>query len=100
MTPVLDRRAESIRKNFLHFLHQDKMVALGKRRCGPRINNPIRILTFSKLMISSLNQENVPPEELDKFRRYLELIASVVSVRADSPKSPIVRGRVNWKKTF
>jgi two-component system NtrC family sensor kinase len=79
MAPVLDRQAESIRKNFLHFLHQDKMVALGKLAAAAvhEINNPIQgILTFSKLMISSLNRENVPPEELDKFRRYLELIAS------------------------
>ncbi len=79
MTPLLDRQAESIRKNFLHFLHQDKMVALGKLAAAAvhEINNPIQgILTFSKLMISSLNRENIPPEEVAKFRRYLELIAS------------------------
>src|SRR5208283_2809773 len=79
MAPLLDRQAESIRKNFLHFLHQDKMVALGKLAAAAvhEINNPIQgILTFSKLMISTLNQETIPPEEVPKFRRYLELIAS------------------------
>ncbi len=79
MTPVLDRQAESIRKNFLHYLHQDKRVALGKLAAAAvhEINNPIQgILTFSKLMISSLDQENIPPDEVDKFRRYLKLIAS------------------------
>ncbi len=79
MTPVLDRQAESIRKNFLHFLQQDKMVALGKLAAAAvhEINNPIQgILTFSKLMRSSLNRDDLPPEELQKFRRYLELIAS------------------------
>jgi two-component system NtrC family sensor kinase len=79
MTPLLDRQAESIRKNFLHFLHQDKMVALGKLAAAAvhEINNPIQgILTFSKLMISSLNRDDIRQEDLDKFRRYLELIAS------------------------
>jgi two-component system, NtrC family, sensor kinase len=79
MTPLLDRQAESIRKNFLHFLHQDKMVALGKLAAAAvhEINNPIQgILTFSKLMISSLNRENIAPEDVVKFRRYLGLIAS------------------------
>lgn len=79
MTPVLDRQAESIRKNFLHFLHQDKMVALGKLAAAAvhEINNPIQgILTFSKLMSSSLSRDRVPHEELEKFRGYLELIAS------------------------
>jgi two-component system NtrC family sensor kinase len=79
MTPLLDRQAKSIRKNFLHFLHQDKMVALGKLAAAAvhEINNPIQgILTFAKLMISSLNRDDISQEDLDKFRRYLELIAS------------------------
>ncbi len=79
MTPLLDRQAESLRKNFVHFLHQDKMVALGKLAAAAvhEINNPIQgILTFSKLMISSLSRENISPEDVVKFRRYLGLIAS------------------------
>ena len=78
MAPVLDRQVQSIRENFLHYVHQDKMTALGKLAAAAvhEINNPIQgILTFSKLMRMSLEEENLPPEDVPKFRTYLDLIA-------------------------
>ncbi len=78
MTPVVDRQVQSLRENFLHYLHQDKMTALGKLAAAAvhEINNPIQgILTFSKLMRSSVEGDSLPQEDLPKFRTYLDLIA-------------------------
>jgi len=78
MAPVLDRQAQTIREDFSQVLTQDRMVALGKLASAAvhEINNPLQgILTFAKLMRQSLNQESVSPEELDRFRSYLDLIA-------------------------
>lgn len=78
MTPVLDRQAHSIRKDFSFVVHQDKMVALGKLAAAAvhEINNPIQgILVFSKMMRSALEQETLSSEEMDRFKTYLDLIA-------------------------
>lgn len=78
MGSVLDKQARNIKENFTYFLHQDKMMALGKLAAAAvhEINNPIQgILTFSKLMRSTLNGEAFPEEQLPKFRVYLDLIA-------------------------
>lgn len=78
MGSVLDKQARNIRENFTYFLHQDKMIALGKLAAAAvhEINNPIQgILTFSKLMRSTLNADTFPEEQLPKFRVYLDLIA-------------------------
>jgi len=78
MAPVLDRQARNIRENFAHILHQDKMIALGKLAAAAvhEINNPIQgIMTFSFLMRSWLDKPFLTPEELDKFRDYLDLIS-------------------------
>lgn len=79
MTSVLDRQADNIRRDFLHFVHQDKMVALGKLAAAAvhEINNPIQgILVFAKMMRASLDGESLSLDEVEKFRKYLELIAS------------------------
>ncbi len=76
--PVLDRRTEDIKESFSYVLRHDKMVALGKLAAAAvhEINNPVQgILTFAKLIKQSLNKETYSPEELDRFRRYLDLIA-------------------------
>ncbi len=78
MAPVLDRQVQSIRENFQHYVHQDKMTALGKLAAAAvhEINNPIQgILTFSKLMRSNLEGDSLPKEEMPKFRTYLDLIS-------------------------
>jgi len=78
MGPVVDGQVRSIREIFLHYLHQDKMTALGKLAAAAvhEINNPIQgILTFAKLMRRSLEGDSLPEQELPKFRTYLDLIA-------------------------
>lgn len=79
MTSVLDRQAATIRKDFLHFVHQDKMVALGKLAAAAvhEINNPIQgILVFSKIMRAVLEGGELAPGDAENFCRYLDLIAT------------------------
>jgi len=79
MTSVLDRQADSIRRDFLHFVHQDKMVALGKLAAAAvhEINNPIQgILVFSKIMRAVLDGGELTRDDADNFCRYLDLIAA------------------------
>lgn len=76
---VLDRQARSIEENFSHFLQQDKMIALGKLAAAAvhEINNPIQgILTFAKLMRSSLDKGSLIPDDQERFKTYLDMIAS------------------------
>jgi len=78
MTPLLDRQADSITKDFSHVVHQDKMVALGKLAAAAvhEINNPIQgILVFSKIMRTGLDRGKLSNQELAKFKNYLDLIA-------------------------
>jgi signal transduction histidine kinase len=78
MGSVLDKQARNIKQNFSYFLQQDKMMALGKLAAAAvhEINNPIQgILTFSKLMRSGLEGETLAPDQLPKFRVYLDLIS-------------------------
>ncbi len=78
MTRVLDQQAQDIRQNFSHILERDKMAALGQLAAAAvhEINNPIQgILTFAKLMRQSFDKDSLDPEELDRFRSYLDLIA-------------------------
>ncbi len=78
MTGMLDRQARNIRENFASYLQQDKLVALGKLAAAAvhEINNPIQgILVFAKLMSSSLEGGSLAPEQVLKFRQYLDLIA-------------------------
>jgi two-component system NtrC family sensor kinase len=79
MDRVLDRQARNIRENVSQLCHEDRMIALGKLAAAAvhEINNPIQgILIFSKLMRSSLEGDTVTPEQLEKFRNYLDLMAS------------------------
>ncbi len=78
MTRVLDQQAQDIQQNFSHILERDKMVALGQLAAAAvhEINNPIQgILTFAKLMRQSFDKDSLDPEELNRFRSYLDLIA-------------------------
>lgn len=79
LAPVLDRQAKHMRQDFSQVLHQDKMIALGKLAAAAvhDINNPIQgILTFSKLMRTTLDKDSLSPEDVGKFRTYLDLIAT------------------------
>ncbi|MDQ1240750.1 MAG: two-component system, NtrC family, sensor kinase, partial [Thermodesulfobacteriota bacterium] len=79
MTQVLSRQAQNIQQSFFQTLQQDKMVALGQLAAAAvhEINNPIQgILTFAKLMRQSFNKDSLNATEFEKFRSYLDLIAS------------------------
>jgi len=74
----LERKARQVKKDLARLVHEDKMIALGKLVASSvhEINNPIAgIHTLAKLMLRTLDEEQPEAEELEEFRRYLELIA-------------------------
>jgi two-component system NtrC family sensor kinase len=74
----LERKARQVKKDLARLVHEDKMIALGKLVASSvhEINNPIAgIHTLAKLMLRTLDEIQPEAEELDEFRRYLELIA-------------------------
>jgi PAS domain S-box-containing protein len=74
----LERKARQVKKDLARLVHEDKMIALGKLVASSvhEINNPIAgIHTLAKLMLRTLDEDQLEAEELEDFRRYLELIA-------------------------
>jgi two-component system NtrC family sensor kinase len=74
----LERKARQVKKDLARLVHEDKMIALGKLVASSvhEINNPIAgIHTLAKLMLRTLDEDQLEAEELDEFRRYLKLIA-------------------------
>jgi two-component system NtrC family sensor kinase len=74
----LERKARQVKKDLAKLVHEDKMIALGKLVASSvhEINNPITgIHTLAKLMLRTLAEGQLEAEELEEFRRYLELIA-------------------------
>lgn len=75
----LEHKAQQVKKDLARLVHEDKMIALGKLVASSvhEINNPISgIHTLAKLMLRSLDEEQLAAEEVEEFRRYLELIAN------------------------
>ena len=59
-------------------VHEDKMIALGKLVASSvhEINNPIAgIHTLARLMLRTLDEDQLAADDIEEFRRYLELIA-------------------------
>jgi len=74
----LERKARQVKKDLAKLVHEDKMIALGKLVASSvhEINNPIAgIHTLAKLMLRTLDEDQLEAEELKEFRRYLELIS-------------------------
>jgi two-component system NtrC family sensor kinase len=74
----LERKARQVKKDLAKLVHEDKMIALGKLVASSvhEINNPIAgIHTLAKLMLRTLDEDQLEANELEEFRRYLELIA-------------------------
>ena len=61
------------------FLHQDKMISLGKLAASVvhEINNPLAgILIYNRLMLKILAKGDSMPESAEKFRSYLSIMES------------------------
>jgi two-component system NtrC family sensor kinase len=74
----LETKARQVKKDLARLVHEDKMIALGKLVASSvhEINNPIAgIHTLAKLMLRSLEEDQLEAEQLEEFRRYLELVA-------------------------
>jgi signal transduction histidine kinase len=74
----LEHKARQVKKDLAKLVHEDKMIALGKLVASSvhEINNPIAgIHTLAKLMLRTLDEDQLEANELEEFRRYLELIA-------------------------
>jgi len=58
-------------------LHQDKMMSLGRLAASVahEINNPLAgILNYARLMLRVVGRRDPDAEQLERFRRYLELV--------------------------
>ncbi|MGD8508301.1 MAG: ATP-binding protein, partial [Syntrophobacterales bacterium] len=72
------RKARQVKKDMAKLVHEDKMIALGKLVASSvhEINNPIAgIHTLAKLMLRTLDEDELGAVQLEEFRRYLELVA-------------------------
>ena len=87
-------------------LHQDKMISLGRLAAGAahEINNPLAgVLNYVRLMLRVVDRDGLGPEQIRKFRSYLELVESetarcteiVSSLLAFSRKSPAQFAKVH-----
>jgi signal transduction histidine kinase len=100
-TAFLEREVEDQAR----ILHQDKMLSLGRLAASVvhEINNPLAgILNYCRLMLRILQRGDVSAEQLEKFRRYLDLVEKetdrcsqiVSSLLTFSRKSPAEFGPV------
>ena len=72
----IEARARAIKDDLNRFVQEDRLVTLGRLVASVchEINNPITsIVTFNKLILSHIKEENLPPEGLKAFERYLEM---------------------------
>jgi PAS domain S-box-containing protein len=99
------RRLEREFEDQAKVLHQDKMMSLGRLAASVvhEINNPLAgILNYLRLMIRIVDREKPNREQLEKFRRYLEVVENETSrcskivsgLLTFSRKSPSVFGDV------
>ena len=83
------RKVKRLKQQFLDqakHLHQDKMVSLGKLAASVvhEINNPLTgVLNYIRLMLKITGRGSLSPEQIEKFRKYLDLMGSEVSRCSD-----------------
>ncbi len=83
------RTVKRLKQQFLDqakYLHQDKMVSLGKLAASVvhEINNPLTgVLNYISLMSKILGRKALGPEQVEKFKRYLDLMGSEVKRSSD-----------------
>lgn len=81
ITDELDRRVKqstrALTQNLARLIHEDKMIALGKLVASAvhEINNPLSgIHALARLMYQRLEEGGLVKEDIEEFKRYLQLI--------------------------
>ncbi len=72
----LERRTAELKDDLARAVQEDKLISLGKMvaSVAHEINNPISaIINFTKLILTSIREGKVGPDELQEFDRYLDL---------------------------
>jgi len=72
----IERRTQAIKNDLSRVVQEDRLASLGRLVASVchEINNPIAsIVTFNKLILSYIQEDNLPPEGLSAFSRYLDL---------------------------
>ena len=72
----IEARTRAIKDDLNRFVQEDRLVTLGRLVASVchEINNPITsIVTFNKLILSHIKEDQLPPEGLKAFERYLEM---------------------------
>lgn len=74
---MVEERTLELKETHAKLLHQDKMASLGKLSASVvhEINNPIAgIINLVKLLKRIAHDGSIPPEEVNDFNQYLELM--------------------------
>jgi len=74
---MVEERTRQLKETHEKLLHQDKMASLGKLSASVvhEINNPIAgILNLTVLLKRILEEGEINPEELERFKQYLDLM--------------------------
>ena len=74
-----EQQVKEIKSNLQQMVQEDRMISLGKlaASCAHEINNPIQgLLTFSHLMQEILAEKELNAEDLEQFKKHLNLMSS------------------------
>jgi signal transduction histidine kinase len=72
-----ERRAEELIADLPKIIQEDRLISLGKlvASCVHEINNPIHgLLTFSSLMLETLEERSPTEEDITEFKKFLSLM--------------------------
>ena len=73
-----ENRIQAVKDDFKKLIQEDRMISLGKLVASSvhEINNPIQgLLTFSHLMLNTLEEGEPSPEDIENFKKYLRLMS-------------------------
>jgi two-component system, NtrC family, sensor kinase len=76
LTDRVEQRTQAIKDDLERFVREDRLASLGRLVASVchEINNPIAsILTFNKLILRCIQEDDLPEDGLDSFRRYLDI---------------------------
>lgn len=72
----IEERARTLKDKLTRFVQEDRLLSLGQLVASVchEINNPMTsIVTFNKLVLSSIQEKKTSPEQLQELERYLSL---------------------------